>query len=230
MVGSWEAPSPLSAAGKGVRGSSLPGEHRVDFQSLGQKPGTSVLSACTWNGPFSLFRPCLDSWCRGRVTGLFPWLVTPKLGVLGSQGEAGEAPLMAQQLPLGWESQGYTGVTCKGRSLMQGKARAQLPRGTTGQAAALGCAATVEGAKKPSSLHSQDSSLPLPLPVSGIEDVQLSAPQRLDVRGQSPSAPHHMRPDQVGSALLHYQMAPGRTSLPKHSWPFGAIDFSSWCN
>lgn len=92
---------------------------------------------------WSLFRPCLDSRFQGSVTALSPWLATPRLGVLGSQGEVGEAPLIIRQAPLGWESQGYNSLMCKGRnlSLLGGKARAQLPRGTSraGSSAGLCC-------------------------------------------------------------------------------------------
>lgn len=44
LVGSWEAPSSSSAAGKGE--ATLLGEYSVDFQDLDQKPESSVLSKC----------------------------------------------------------------------------------------------------------------------------------------------------------------------------------------
>lgn len=62
------------------------------------------------------------------------------------------------------------------------------------QAAVLGCAAPAEDAKKLSSLHPQDRSLPSSLTASGIEDVQLptSSSKIGYQRGQTPSAPHHI--------------------------------------
>lgn len=141
---------------------------------------------------WSLFRPCLDSRFQGRVTALLPQLSTPRLGVLGSQGEAGEAALIIQLVPLGWESQGYNSLMCKGRSLslLGGKPEPSCLREQAGQAAALGCAAKVEDAKKRSSIHPQDSSLPSSVTVSGIKDVQLPVPQRSAVRGGKSPLPH----------------------------------------
>jgi len=117
--------------------------------------------------------------------------------VLGSQGEAREAPFIVQQLPLGWENQGHNSLMCKERSLLGGKPEPSDLGEQAGQAAALGCAATVEDAKKLSSLHPQDSSLPLSLTVSGIEDVQLPVPQRSDVREDKAPLPHPIS-DQLG--------------------------------
>lgn len=119
LVRSWEAPSLFSADEKGE--ATLLEEHCVDFQNLDQKSESSVLPKCMLNGPCSLFRLCLHIWFQGMITLLSPWLVSHRLCVLASQEQAGEAALMVQQLPLGWESQGYKNLTGKGRSLLGGK-------------------------------------------------------------------------------------------------------------
>lgn len=90
-----------------------------------------------------------------------PWLVSHRLGVLGSQGQVGEAPLMVQQLPLGWESQGYKSLMGKGRSLLGGKPRRPL-----------GCAATADEAKQLSSLYSCIRGQGHPIPSFSNMDVE----------------------------------------------------------
>lgn len=91
----------------------------------------------------------------GKDSCSFPQLVSHRLGALESRGQAGEAPLMVQQFPLGWESQGYKSLTGKRKSLLGGKSEPW---------------ALLLQQKMP-------SSFPHFIPVSGIKDIQFLVPQ-----------------------------------------------------
>lgn len=185
----------------------------------------SLEPQCSPHAPGMVPVPCSGpAWIASSRGGylhfLLGWLATPRFGVLGKSGRGGGT---TPHHPAASPGLGKPGLHVQRRSLSlsRGKARAQLPRGTSraGSSTGLCCysrrcqAALLTPSPGQLSTLFQGSRMSSYLPV----------PQRSDVRGQTPSAPHHISPAQVGSALLHCRTTPDKASLPKHSWPLGQL-------
>lgn len=119
-------------------------------------------------------------------------LVTPSLGALESwEGRGMKQPLWSSRSLWAGKARDTTVSCAKEGASWRGKPEPNCPREQAGLAAALGSTSTVKDAKKLSSLHPQESSLPLSLYQGSRMSCYHFLKDRLSER-TDPSAPRHM--------------------------------------
>lgn len=184
------------------REATLLEEHCVDFQNLDQEPESSVLSKCMWNAVQALpGYPVL-----GEDDCSFPLASLPQVRSARKSGTGGGSTPHGPAAPSGLGKPGIQKSHGQRKEPLGRKAKETLRLccySRWGQAALL-TLLLYQGSRTSNSQF---------LKYGCGEDK------------------YHVWAAQVGSALFHCQIAPGKTSLPRKSFlAFGATGFSSCCN